>query len=612
MKKLISLLILMFSTQLLALSPWLENLDTADKQQQLDLRWKATGGQVDLKFMYTKLGDMNVQVSPPPEFPNKHWDYNHLVYPISTKSSLELQMPYGNIEKVTAGTLLVDSDFSLSYGKHTIKVNSFRLVPTEKPLNNSDIVTFKFMDQNNHHLFTIDSVHIEYDKDKSLLLMSNMDLFATKELADLLQNPHLENQVIGQIHTYSNLTIPEKAQRELLAEVCGTGPGEHPVWPPEGDVDVSLIDIGSVQWMRDIGNDRIVIAPSARLKNVGTADVPWHQQFSSPEPPYNTDQHPFLNWSVYREIDDRFEQLGYSGVKHAFLTINSNCTINCGSSHILWLGCEDVYGTGNNDSSFALGPRAEIEADTGVWENCNSFFDPSCTGSHQVSSNGTDQNRLVAYKDDLSDPNNTAVYMQAWYLIRDDINIFNTMGYRSITPTDQLISWSMSPLGTFTNGATLDTYVPPNTMTTSQASSTVVTGEGQFTVAVKVVDLGGGLYRYNYAVENYEFDPRFINYHLPLPASAVLTDTYFNDPEHDTSNDWQFVSDKGVLSLVGNAQNEQDWGMLFSFSFTTDVAPVEGSITIDAAHPVNNQTVSATVLVPDPTDLDLIYINGFE
>jgi hypothetical protein len=437
--------------------------------------------------------------------------------------------------------------------------------------------------------------------------MQNMDLFATKQLAQLLDTPMLANQVVGQIHTYSQLEIPELAMTEMKAGSCI----DHPVWPPAGEVDVALIDIGSVQWMRNIGIDKIVVAPSARLKNIGTADVPWHQQFSSPQPPYNTDQHPFLNWSIYREVDGRFEQLGYSGVKHAFLTINSNCTINCGDSHILWLGCEDVYGTGNNDSSFALGPREEIEAFTGVWENCGSFFDPKpCTGSHQNSSNGLDQNRLSVYNEDLLDPDNTGVYMQAWYLIRDDINIFNSMGYKQISPTQVNTSWSMNPSSTFVNKPALDSYVASNTNTTTEASQTVASNEGHYTVAVKVIDLGSGLYRYNYAVENYDFDPKFDLYKLPLPALSQLTDTVFVDPERDDSNNWTFERNGEYLEITGNQQNQQDWGMLFSFSFTTDSAPELNEFVINAANPVLNNEVTAVVLTPN--DWDLIYKHGFE
>ena len=602
--KYIVLMLLFVQTMVFAVLPQQDGESPEKIKQQEKLRWQASGGQADVKFMYEKLKDMHIHVSPAPEFPNKHWDYNHLVYPISNSSALEIKMPYGVIEEVTSGVLAIDSNFTLTYGKHSIKVNSFKLVPNKKPSNKSDIVTFNLVDQNNHHLFNIDSVHIEYNKDKGLLLMSNMDLFATKKLAQLLHFPELENQVIGQIHTYNKLSIPNNAETELKGGFCAN----RPIWPPNADVDVQLIDIGSVQWMRNIGVDKIIIAPSARLKNIGSAEVPWHEQFSGGFPPYNSDQHPFLNWAIYREINSRFEQMAISGVKHAFLTINSNCgATNCNDSHILWLNCEDVYGTGNNDSSLALGPRQEIGAFAGTWDNCGSFFDPNCIGSHQVSSNGTDENRLAVNNAKLTDVNNSAVFMQAWYLIRDDVNIFNSMGYRSLNPQFSNSTWSMNMGASFANGAALDNYVPKNTISTMQSSQTIASNEGHFTVAVKVVDLGAGLYRYNYAIENYDFDPRFNKFIIPLHQNSSLTDTVFNDPDEDVFNDWTFVRNNGMLEITGDVTNEQNWGMLYSFSFTTDVAPVVNSIELNAAQAVLNQSVTVTVLIPD-----LIYINSFE
>ncbi|HFC30679.1 MAG TPA: hypothetical protein ENJ44_06530, partial [Oceanospirillales bacterium] len=206
--KYIILFLLLAQTTVFAILPQQDGESPEKIKQQESLRWQATGGQADVKFMYKKLSDMHIQVSPKPQFPNKHWDYNHLVYPISKKSALKIKMPYGIIQEITDGVLAVDSDFSLTYGKYSLKVNSFKLVPNKSPTNKSDIVTFDFVDQQNHKLFTIDSVHIEFDKAKGLLLMSNMDLFATQELAKLLHHPNLAGQVIGQLHTYSKLSIP--------------------------------------------------------------------------------------------------------------------------------------------------------------------------------------------------------------------------------------------------------------------------------------------------------------------------------------------------------------------------------------------------------------------
>jgi hypothetical protein len=87
-------------------------------------------------------------------------------------------------------------------------------------------------------------------------------------------------------------------------------------------------------------------------------------------PPYGNDQHPYLIWNLYRtNSDGRLEQIGRSGVKHAWLTTNGSCLDSTAEhdSHILGRGCLDTYGTGNNDTSSDLGPRSEIVPATGIW-----------------------------------------------------------------------------------------------------------------------------------------------------------------------------------------------------------------------------------------------------
>jgi hypothetical protein len=588
---------------------WLDDIQAENKQQQIDLRWGATGGEADLRFMYEKLKAFNIQINPAPEFPKKHWSDNHLIFPINPKSSLKLQTPYGVINKVTSGKLEIQANISLNFNGKTVAINSLTLVP-KHITNKGDMVNFDVIDDKGHKLFDATSIHIELDLKKNLLKMSNIDLSATKTLAQLLQAPLLENQVIAQLHTYNHLNIPKGAITSIK-NIDTLSCASNPIWPPAGDVDVQLIAMTSINYMYNVGADQVVLAPSASLKNIGTADVAWYDKFSGSFPPYNTDQHPYLNWFVYREIDGRFEQIALSGIKHAFFTINTNCA--CPGGHVLGLGCEDVYGIGNNDSSSDLGPRDELNASTGVWENCGSYFDPKpCSGSQQQSSNATGQNRLKVFKNDLGDVNNTSVYFSSWYVIRDDIDIFNSMGYRSINPVDNGGSWSLTPLGTFKNGPALDNYVPKNSITATQSSQTINHNDGHYTVAVKVADLGNGLYRYNYAVENYDFDPRFLNFHIALPAEAQLSDTYFNDPDHNIANDWQFTRTNDVLNIIGSVSNEQDWGMLFSFSYTTDSAPELGVVSIDVAEPLTNAVVSAQALVSSSYSFDVVFKSGFE
>jgi len=610
MKYLSLLVFFIFSSNSYAVNEWLKNLDAPDKQQQLELRWKAFGGEADLRFMYEKLSINKISVNPEPQFPDKHWSANHLVFPINKTSTLEMQVPYGIITKITNGHLSINTNVSLTHSKTTLNINSLKLLPTPI-VNQGDIVNFVLIDNNNNKLFTASSIHLEFDIEKKLMKMSNIDLIATKTLAKLLKSPHIAGEVIAQLHVYSNLIIPKDAKTSLKsvqAISCAT----NPIWPPAGEVDVTLLNVSQLTHVGSVTPERIIIAPSASLKNIGTADVAWYWKFSGSFPPYNNDQHPYLNWSIYREIDGRFEQIGLSGIKHAFYTLNTNCS--CPGGQVLGLECEDVYGVGNNDSNVDLGPRQELDSFTGIWESCGSFFDPMpCTGSLQNSSTGLGQNRLIADTNELTDPNNSQLFFQAWYVIRDDIDIFNSMGYRTFAPTPNGGGgWSMNEGNVFTNGAALDNYVTPNTISAFESSQTQSTNEGHFTVAVKVIDLGNGMYRYNYAIENYDFDPRFNQFTLLLDDSLLITDWVFSDSDDNTLNDWTFNLSNNQLQVIGDNTNEQDWGMLFSFSFTSTAPPKQGVITIDVASPVLNNSVSSAVLIPDVISLDVLFKSSFE
>jgi hypothetical protein len=600
------LFIVLFSTSALSQNSWLDNVSADNKQEQMKLRWQASGGEIDIQFAYHKLKLMGIEVLPQEEYPNIAWDDSHLVFPINSLKSLELFAPYGSIEKATGGSIQAQVNFSLSHLGKTLNIDTLNFIPIKKNKDDLDIVVFKITDQDNNHLFTTDNVHIRYSNDRKLLLLENMDIFATKKLSQLLNMPELINQGIGQFNTYSHLTIPDAAELSLKGGNCLVNPNFN----GGVGVDVRLVTIGAIDWKGNVsGSNEIVIAPSAELENVGTADVPWYLKFTADSPPYNNDQHPFLTWYVFREIDNRFEQIGVSGVKHAFFSTNINCS--CPGGNVLGVGCGDVYSSGNNNSASALGPRDEISAFEGLWENCGSFFDPKpCTGQQQNNAGSTASglNRLSISPTDIV-PN---LYMQAWYLIRDDTNIFNSMGYDQFNPALVNTTWVMNRSNNFTSGPAIHNYVPANTISANQASATIATNEGHYTVAVKVIDLGNGLYRYNYAIENYDFDPRFNQFNIPVSDSSLITDMVFADPDDDNLNDWNFNFANNQLQLTGDNTNEQDWGMLFSFSFTAPAPPKQGIFTINVAEPVLNNTLSTTVLIPDFISLDVLFKSSFE
>jgi hypothetical protein len=318
---------------------------------------------------------------------------------------------------------------------------------------------------------------------------------------------------------------------------------------------------------------RVAVTPSATVGNVGSTDVPWYEKFSGSFPPYNNDQHPYLVWNMYRLAGGVMEQIGVSPLKHAFLTINSDC--DCFDPHILGVGCNDTYGVGNNDSIFDLTLRHEITAFTGIWRRCGSIFDPDCNGvQNNPPPRATPMDRRMAVATaDFGVPGAT-YYIDSWYIVRDDTNIFN-QGWRTVTP--HMVTgnnWAFNPFGPMNIGVVLDQWVNPSNPGPNAQSVAISTVLGRIRLVVRAFDLGGGQWRYEYGLQNYDFDPRIKTFRVPLPAGVVATNPGFHDPDQDAANNWTAtITPTAITWQAPTAAATQDYGTLYNFRFTANAAP---------------------------------------
>ncbi len=611
MKKiLISLCLVINFQSSLATAPWLQSFEHAQKKQQLNAKWQADGGQIHFRFNHDLLKDWGIQVNSTSKQTKVIKGLEHQTHHIRNTSALTLQAPFGVLEGVPEGTLQLVGGLEWNTLQKQMIHNNLRIVTTTKHLNVGEMISLLVVSEDNTPLFVLDNIHTELDKKNNQFHARRMDIRVTKEFAKLLGEPLLTGLVIGEAHMENNLTIPPEYASIKGVPTC---PNDRPLWPDsKNTADVALINM-TWQQVRNLGNGNFVFAPNATLKNVGEADVAWYGKFTGNYDPYNNSQHPFLFWSAYREVDGRFEQIGLSGIKHAFYTLNTNCTYNCGNNHILYKGCEDVYSVSNNDGGSYLGPKEELEAFTGIWEEVGSFFDQDGNGIQDNISNNTDENRLIVHDSDIIDSNND-FYFSAWYLIRDDINIFNTMGHRSydLISNQQGTAWSFNNPGTLFPGPASDAYVTPNTTAQDLMSASyrsLQPQEGHLTVAVKVIELEDGLYRYNYMVENHDYDPQVSEIEVTLPAFASYADFVWSDIDHDENNDWQVIRQEDKLILSSINGNYIDWGMLFSFSFTTNVPPEIGTLTLQGEE---NGGTTFSVQTVHPKVNDLIFKDSFD
>ncbi|MBL0028907.1 MAG: hypothetical protein IPO95_07525 [Rhodanobacteraceae bacterium] len=361
----------------------------------------------------------------------------------------------------------------------------------------------------------------------------HFDVHVGPGLAQRLGDARLIGVPIGSALLHMELTSAAKAIDSCVA----------PNFPTTGNfqVDVALSAIDGADAICNgacngagAANARIKLTPSAKLQGVGSADVPWYQKFmTSPHGyPYpGNDQHPYLVWAVYRiDADGRIEQLARSGVKHAFFSSNEypagGAGCGCGGANVLWAGCTDTYGWSTNDSSAFLAPRAEIIPSRGQWGRCGSLRDADCNGSEDGPFIPNFELRAVVVESELVPALHPGAqwFIEAWYVVRDDVNVDNSFGHRRIfprwvAPTGKwMLDFFDSPGGSwlpFVPGPVIDAWVAPGTTTATRMSREAVAADGRVRLAVRVADLGGGRWRYDYALMN--IDP----YAAPDPGQRA-------------------------------------------------------------------------------------------
>jgi hypothetical protein len=371
-----------------------------------------------------------------------------------------------------------------------------------------------------------------------------------------------------------------------------------------------------------------------------TADIPWYEKFTTPSAPYGNDQHPYLIWNMYRfNPDGSIDQIGRSGVKHAFLTTNQGCASGHGTdSHVLGRQCSDTYGTGNNDSNSDLGPRSEIIPATNQWGRCGSIYDTNCDGNENSSGNGNYSQRLIVVESQMDPAVQVgATYLfESWYLAREDINIGNSMATRGMSPTRSGTAWNVGSGAAYRLGPAIDRWLEAVVPGASSAAQELTSGEGHTTVAVKVFDLGGGSWRYDYVVMNFDFarpftegaEPNlrvvhnfgFDRFSVPVPAGVNLSSLSFSDGDTDSGNDWTTSNLGGILTWSAPANpnppanvpavlNPLNWGTMFRFSFVANGGPQASATSLHVAQSGSPQSLSADLLGPIN---DSIFVDGFE
>ncbi|MCK7595039.1 hypothetical protein [Pseudomarimonas salicorniae] len=435
----------------------------------------------------------------------------------------------------------------------------------------------------------------------------NLDLHATAALAERLGQPRLEGALLGGLDLrWSRQPSPLFGGLGAPTAKGGRRCRQTAVFHSEQTpTDVQMIDIGRPFQMRCEGctsgssNGRLVIAPSADLGNVGAADVPWIVKFGGDGPPYGADQHPYLVWALYREDGaGRLDQIAVSGLKHAFISQNDSC--DCQADFYLFRGCTDLYSAFTNDSADDLGPRSEVIPARGLWGRCGSLYDRDCNNSFDQGAAVADgfAERAVVTEAELAAARAAGdrLYIEAWYVVRDDVDIDNSVGHRMIGAEKVDAGWVFDTLEPMRNGFVVDRWAARGGGARYRAAERASLVDGHLQVGVRIEALGDGRFRYHYVLFNLDHarvvtagappSLRILEhrglaaFELPIAAGLAVEQVEFRDSDTETGNDWALDVEAGRLRWTAPAGADLGWGRQLRFSFVTAAGPERGMLRV--------------------------------
>ena len=319
--------------------------------------------------------------------------------------------------------------------------------------------------------------------------------------------------------------------------------------------------------------------------NVGTCWLNWID---------NTNEHPVIAQNMYRLKDGRFEHVGQSWLKHGFNALSFQiCNTGCIPTDGTHLGvnCSDPYSSANNGQQFRMGAKFEVNPVTGD-------FPYPYTGQNQ--SGDPIYKRLQVHDDDLNPAMNFGAeyFVEGHYIAADDAaagNDLNNASYRPIQVTGGAGTYNITLIGTTQREQPGIAAWGDNDPGVTE-SFVDVPGDGRFYVSSKATDLGGGMWHYEYAVQNYNSDRAAGSFAVPIPLGVSVSNVEFGDVDYHSGEPYDLTDwTPGVSSVevrwdtvdfsVNPDANALRWATLYNFRFDADVAPQSGSVTLGMFKP---------------------------
>jgi len=427
------------------------------------------------------------------------------------------------------------------------------------------------LDPRGRRVIALHELRIALDPPGNVVLIESAGLALTDAGARALQLPKAAGVPFGYLvsrATFGAADVPDGGTR-AVPPACGQTPGP----------DVIVGDLPAMSAFGSVGGVA-AFAVGTTSCNVGGTELLWI---------IDQNKHPVIAQNLYRLKDGRFEQIGMSWLKHGFSALTGNlCGCGCqdpGTSQRLGVGCSDPYSSGLNGNQFFLGPRSEVNPHTGDY--------PYPYTSQNVTGDAIFKRLQVRVADlDPAQQGGGLYFAEGQYVTPDDAsagNGDNNASYRQANIAGAGMNWTASFAGmpATVRGA------PAIRAWRAHDPSVVLTdvrvpNEGLVLLAARAEALGGGMWHYEYAVQNLNSDRAVGSFTIPVATAAVVQNIGFHDVDYHSGEtydgaDWLGMRDGDSITWmtdpydVNSNANALRWGSLYNFRFDADLPPLQTS-----------------------------------
>jgi len=366
--------------------------------------------------------------------------------------------------------------------------------------------------------------------------------------------------------------------------------------------DIEIVDLFDTERWGQVG-DIVGYSIGTEICNQGDENALWIAE---------TNEHPVIAQNMYRHKDGRIEQIGMSWLKHGFTSVNGNaCDQNCnnpGTGDLLGVGCSDPYSSGLNGDQggfggiSGLGPRFQVNAATGVYEF--PYFAQGQDGNAIYK-------RLQVHEDDLDGAMNPGAtyFVEGQYVTADDAqagNGANNVSYREVSVSGNNNLSFEAPTVEGIGAIYAWQAINPDV----DIRDIDIENDGRVTVASRAIDLGGGQWRYEYAVHNNNSHRSGHALEVLVPDGVAVSNIGFHDVDYHSGEpvvgtDWSVTA--GSASVVwatdsfdvSPTANALRWGSMYNFRFDADAPPATSTAAMELYRPGTPTDWSALVIGPN-------------